>query len=205
MLLLKEENNLQILFEIRSKSISQGGEICLPGGRVDKDKDEDTIYDIVFRELKEELNISPSEVEILGKLPTIIAPMGTVVDSIVGVINKKIEEIQFNAYEVESIFALPLQFFIVNLPQKFHVEIKIHPTKFNEATQREEILLPIEDLGISERYKRPWGNLKYNVYAYKTAYGTIWGITARIIANFVSLKLIMQIKKDYNIKGQLNT
>jgi len=57
----------------------------------------------------------------------------------------------------------------------------VHSTTVDAATGEQIVLLPVEQLGLPDRYKKPWGNYLYKVLVYRTDQGVIWGITARIV------------------------
>lgn len=43
-------------------------------------------------------------------------------------------------------------------PEKHSVQIKIHPSYTDKKTGEEIVLLPSEQLGLPDRYTKPWGN-----------------------------------------------
>lgn len=55
----------------------------------------------------------------------------------------------------------------------------------DEEAGKEVVLFPARELGLPERYAKPWGNIRHNVYVYKVEQGLIWGITARFIVDVV--------------------
>lgn len=78
--------NQEIIFEKRSSSITQGDEICLPGGRIDESIDT-TPEQAAIREACEELGLSPDKIVVERYLGTSIATLGVAVDAFVGKIN----------------------------------------------------------------------------------------------------------------------
>ena len=178
-LLIPINGEYHFVFQKRCANISQGGEICFPGGKVDEC--DETLEKVAIRETIEEMGISEEKIRIIGRLNTIVAPMGATVDAFVGIAEIGIEEICINKREVESIITLPVSHFVKGEPERYNVQIKIHPSYTDKKTGEEIILLPTEQLGLPDIYKRPWGNFKYGVFVYKTDYGLIWGITSRLI------------------------
>ena len=73
--IIKINSEYNLLFEKRAKHIRQGGEVSFPGGEFDKKKDNDFL-DTALRETFEEIGIPRSEIEIIGTMDTLIAPMG---------------------------------------------------------------------------------------------------------------------------------
>jgi hypothetical protein len=139
-----------------------------------------------LRETREELGVLPEEIEIIGRLDTVVALMGTTVDVFVGITQVKPDKMRINPEEVERIFTLPVSYFQQNDPEKYQVMTKIHPSYIDAKTQQEMVLLPSAKLGLPVRYRKPWGGFRHKVLVYKTAEGIIWGITARIIFDLVS-------------------
>ena len=174
-----------IVFEKRCKDIRQGGEICLPGGMYEKEQDA-SLEMTALRETREELGISADKIEIIGRLDTVVALMGTTVDAFVGVTGVRPEEMKINPEEVERVFTLAVSYFQQTKPEKYQVMTKIHPSYIDVETRQEVVLLPAAKLGLPERYRKPWGGFRHKVLVYQTVEGVIWGITARIIYDLVS-------------------
>jgi peroxisomal coenzyme A diphosphatase NUDT7 len=167
------------LFQKRSETIRQGGEICFPGGRFDMRKDSD-IRETAIRETSEELGIDRNAITIIGQLDTLVAHMGVTVDSYIAILSvEHHEELRINRSEVERIFYLPLSVFR-NAPEEYSVLLSIQPSIIDELGN-EKILFPAKELSLPDRYTRPWGHVRHSVYAYRTGEGAIWGITAAII------------------------
>jgi 8-oxo-dGTP pyrophosphatase MutT (NUDIX family) len=175
---LNEEYHL--LFQKRAPSISQGSEICFPGGKYDPVLDHD-FRSTAIREITEELGIGESDVKVVGQLDTIVAPMGAIVESYIGLLDKTLlGEIKIDNKEVEEIFVIPLTYFNSVEVEEYYVRLEIQPSFMNEAGN-EILLLPSKALGLPDKYQKPWGGKKYRVLVYKTNHGVIWGITAEII------------------------
>lgn len=174
------DGEYHLLFEKRAQDISQGGEICFPGGRHDPETDK-SCMETAVRETVEELGIGHDKITVKGVMDTLIAPMGASVDVIVGTIDiETLDEIKLQKAEVETIFTVPVSWFENNKPEKYTVRLEVKPSYVNE--KGEEIqLLPVEELGLPERYRKPWGGRKYRVLVYKTDEGLIWGITAELV------------------------
>lgn len=172
------------VFQKRSKNISQPGEICFPGGRVDSQNDDNSL-ETALRETYEEFGIENVKIKVLGRLNSVYSPIGVMVDGYIGVIEiNDLSEIQINHTEVEYIFSIPVAFFQNNMPEKYHVQIKAHPSIIDN-NGRKNILLPSKELNLPEVYTRPWGHSTYGIYVYKVKGETIWGLTARFILESV--------------------
>jgi peroxisomal coenzyme A diphosphatase NUDT7 len=182
-----------ILFQKRSNSVRQPGEVSFPGGHFEPKLDIDFLSTAI-RETCEELGISKEKINILGKLGTQVAPMGIMIEAYIGLLNlNTIEELEVDKAEVEKIFLLPLQYFIDNKPDEYFTQIEIHPFTINENGYRIDHL-PVKELGLPERYSIPWKRGKHRVLVYKTDEEIIWGITAELIYE-LSQKLKEKIEK----------
>ncbi len=157
MLLLTEINDkLHIIFEKRAENIKQGGEICLPGGKY---SNIDGSLDITaVRETKEEIGISEDKIEIIGKLPPFVVPMGFLIETYIGFTKENIYEYSINKDEVELLFSLPLEYFYQNNPQQYEIVIDIKP--YFEKNGEKVILFPTKELGLPPKYHEKWGGIK---------------------------------------------
>lgn len=183
LLLIEVNSEYHIVFEKRANNIPQAGEICLPGGKCELDESLETT---AIRETTEELGIPAERIQIIGRLDTLIAPLGVIVDVFVGTSDISLEELKINTHEVSRVFSVPLSYFERTKPEEYKVMIKVHPTYIDEATKQEVVLLPWQELGVPEKYASPWGKLSNQVFVYKTEGEVIWGITARIVHDFVT-------------------
>lgn len=184
LLLIPVGGEYHIVFQERSAGIRQGGEISLPGGRAE---DEDISPQMTaVRETSEELGIAPDRIHILGRMDTVVALMGATVDVVVGTADIGVADMRINKEEVERIFTLPVSYFEGREPEEHHVMLQVHPSYMDKETGEEIVLLPSEELGLPERYRQPWGGYRYRVLVYRTPHGVIWGITARVINEFIS-------------------
>ncbi len=177
--LIQFEDGIYILFEKRANNIRQGGEISFPGGGFD-DKHDKNLKDTAIRETSEELGIAKSKIEVWDGLNKVVSLIGALVYTFIGHLTiTSLKELSPNKKEVEEIFVLPLQYFLKNPPEIYHVYIEI------KAEKNGEILFPVDKLGIPKRYEKKWQRpQKYPVYVYRTKFGTIWGITADILYDF---------------------
>ena len=172
--LIKKNDELHILFEMRSFNLkSQPGEVCLPGG---KKEDGELPILSALRETKEELNLKENQIEIYGGIDTIITPFNLIIHPFVGCLDiDDIKEIKYSKDEVDHIFTVPLQFFIDNSPAIYYVK---NDFKFSSD-------FPFRKIPEKENY--PWKEGTYSVGFYEYDGYIIWGITAKIVNNFVNI------------------
>lgn len=177
--LILEDNEPAVLFEVRSSHLAwQPGEICFPGGRIEK-SDASALMAAV-RETKEELALSSGEVKILGPLKPIISPIGVSLYPYVGYISP-LRSIVPNKDEVAEIFTVPLRFLLENKPI---------------AAQMEMGTRPLHDFPFSlvAGYSKEWMVRKsYQVLFYQYKKYVIWGLTAQVLQGF--LEIYKQVQK----------
>lgn len=184
--LIIKENQYHLLFQKRAENIRQGSEICFPGGGYDEKLDK-TPLDTAIRETKEELGIRENDIKILGNFHTLVAHMGAIVDPFLAILKiDNIDSLNLNKTEVESVFTLPLSFFINNKPEKHSIRVEIQPY-YIDINGEKVTLLPAKELGLPSRYQKPWGTNRHKLLLYKTKFGPIWGLTAELIYELISL------------------
>jgi len=183
--IIQINNEYHLLFEKRSLNIRQGGEVSFPGGRYEPKTDKD-FKQTAIRETREELGISSDDIEVLGKLGTLIAPMGVSVDAYVAELNINLNEIDIDTNEVEKIFTVPISYFKNNKPKEYFVKLKAHP--FEKKPNGEVIeSFPATKLNLPKRYSGPWDGGSHKILVYKSEEETIWGITAELVFEFCKL------------------
>jgi 8-oxo-dGTP pyrophosphatase MutT (NUDIX family) len=174
-----------LLFEKRSTEVRQPGEISFPGGHFETSQDKD-FMDTAIRETIEELGIAANKITILGKLGTLVTPMGIIVETYIGKLEiESLEELKYDSKEVDKIFLVPLEFFYNNDPEKYENQLQLHPYIVDENGDKID-LLPVRELGLPERYANPWKKGKHRVLVYRYENEIIWGITAELIYELVN-------------------
>lgn len=176
--LVKLEDDYHFLFQKRSKHIRQGSEICFPGGQYDKELDA-TFEETAIRETMEELGIEREKIEIVSKIDTFFAHV--YIENYLGLLHiDSLDELNINRDEVETVFTIPVDYFIDNEPEDFAIKVKSYSSEVDDDGNLIEYF-PVKELDIPERYHNSWNESFREVYVYRTEYGTIWGITALII------------------------
>ncbi len=182
--LIEMKGELCFLFEKRAPHIRQGGEIGFPGGEYDPKSDRNCL-EAAIRETEEELGIKRENIEIIGRLDTLISPRGITVDSFVGVLNNvDLKKLNIDKNEVENVFLMPVSWFENNPPLIFKLKTEIKPYYYDKNGKK-VILLPVSELGLPKRYENPWEGMEHRVLVYKTEREVIWGITAELVYEIV--------------------
>lgn len=181
--LVKKNGEYYLLFQKRAAHIRQGGDICFPGGK--KEEYDETFLDTALRETYEELGIKKEDIKILGQLDTYVAPIGTVIEPFVGRVKKKAyKNMIIDQNEVEKTLLIPLKFFKTHEPLEYTLAHEVQPYKIDENGKK-NILFPVDELGLPEAYRKPWGNKRHKVWVYKYKGEVIWGITSVIIRDLI--------------------
>ena len=165
------ENQLHLLFQVRSKKLKwQPGDICFPGGRVEA-TDDNPEY-TAKRETFEELGITIDQITILGQLPKFIASLGMMIYPFVAKI-ESLDNLLLNQDEVESVFTVPLEWFISHQPKQATMLVGFKPDD-NFPFE----LVPNQTANWQQKSQ-------HDVYFYKYENFVIWGLTAQIINSFI--------------------
>jgi 8-oxo-dGTP pyrophosphatase MutT (NUDIX family) len=99
----------ELLLEVRAQGISQAGDPCFPGGRIEPGESPE---EAALRELGEELDIHIGQERLLGQLPTVHTYLGSRTDAFVCTVT--LEEAKRacpNPGEVSVLLRVPLSFF----------------------------------------------------------------------------------------------
>ncbi|SET18472.1 NUDIX domain-containing protein [Salinibacillus kushneri] len=171
--LIRKYDDIYILFEVRSYQLNrQPGEICFPGGRIDKTDTSEQAAAI--RETTEELGIQESEITDVYPLDYLVSPSGMIVYSHVGWIDS-LNNMNPNPQEVEEVFMVPLSFFMTTKPDVYHIDVKVKPQEG----------FPFDLITGGKDYD--WRTGKIDEYFYVYEDKVIWGLTAKILSHFLEL------------------
>lgn len=170
--IIKKDNSYFILFQVRASTLkTQPNEICFPGGKIDYN--EKPIYTCV-RETCEELGVNIDNIEIISELDLLITPSNMIIHPFLGIL-KSIDNLNINKDEVDHVFLVPITYLLKNKPITYTNEVSIIPN--ND--------FPYEIIPNQTNYKFAKGN--YDVLFYKYNDYIIWGITAKILENFLNI------------------
>ena len=167
--LINDRGSWHILFEVRSKTVSQPGEVSFPGGHVEHNENS---FEAVLRETCEETGIQATDVKILGGLPRERIQGGRLVRPFVGQIPSDSLRRVKTSNEVDALFTVPVDYFMSIEPKQYKYKLEI---------PEDDSLPPILRRHLS--VEAPYGITLYWEYR---GYG-IWGLTARILNNLLYL------------------
>lgn len=170
--IVKIEDSYYILFEVRSKNLrTQPSEISFPGGKIENGE---TPMDAAIRETCEELGTSEDNIEIISQLDLLITHMNLIIHPYVGILNN-INHLDINKDEVDHTFLVPITHLIENKPKYYKNKLEVIPDdKF-----------PYDIIPNKENYKFQESSYPVLFYEYKDY--VIWGLTARILENFLKV------------------
>lgn len=173
-----------LLFEKRAAGIPQGSEICFPGGEFDAAKDHSSL-DTAIRETSEELGLDADSIGLLGMLGTIVAFRGIAIDCYVGILRiGTIDDLSIDPAEVERVFTLPVAWFHDHPPERYPLQIEMHP-EITGADGTITTLFPARELGLPQRYWKSWRGGNLTTLVYRTDEGIVWGLTAQMVEELV--------------------
>ena len=169
--LVEMEDGLHVLFELRSPDLdAQPGEVCFPGGAMEAGE---TPLQASVRETMEELGIKREDIKIINKLDTLQSHANLSIYCYLGIINTC--QFNINKAEVAEIFTVPLSFFVENEPEIEWVDVvQIPPEDF-----------PYEKVNSPKAYE--WRSGKVDIPIYMYGEYPIWGLTARMMHNFIEI------------------
>lgn len=172
--LIEIEREPHVLFETRSENLKvQPGEICFPGGQVEREEMGDPSVAAV-REVVEELGIQRNQVELIGPLDILPTPYGQMIYPYVGRLLS--DKLVPNPQEVAGVFTVPLAFLQSTPPKCFMTDV---------ATRLpDEFPLDRVPRAYSEGWHKRW---EVSVYYYEYDHHFIWGMTAKILHHFIEL------------------
>lgn len=169
--LIKRKGEIHLLFEKRALTLrNQPGEISFPGGRIEKNE---SPWDAAIRETCEELLIEEKDLEIYSEGDFLVNPYAAIIYSFIGEIKKDFYEIIPSKAEVESIFTVPLSFFMETEPKAYSINLNV-----NRSDDFPYHLIPN---GRDYKFKR--GREEVLFYEYKGQ--IIWGFTAKMARRFI--------------------
>ena len=157
-----------LLFQVRSDKLGrQPGDICFPGGAVEIGE---TPEEAVIRELSEELLLSKEQIELQEETSLLVSDSAIIHCFPCRIFNYTGN---FSREEVAEVFLAPISFFESTPAKVYEVDWKpVFPEDF-----------PFDKIYGGRNYG--WRPRKSRIRFYEYEGRVIWGMTARIIENFV--------------------
>ncbi len=166
----RDETGFSVLFEVRAEGIGQAGEICFPGGGIEEDEAGE---EAAIRETSEELLIEPDTIELLAPIAEQMGPKNRKVKSYVGILHNY--KMTYSEDEVARVFTLPLSWLMKYEPISAKTTYSV-----DESDD-----FPYELIPGGRSY--PFSKRERTFWFYKTSEGTIWGITAEALREFLRI------------------
>lgn len=161
-------NELHFIFQIRSRTVQQPGEVCFPGGKVEPE--DYAVKDAAVRELSEELGVRSSSVSVLGELDYLVTPFRIILFPFIGTLQQG-SELNINKEEVEDVFYAPVSQLMAVTPKEHHIKLEVEPDKN----------FPFHLIPNGKNYNWRTGIINEQFYEFNGH--VIWGLTARILTN----------------------
>ena len=169
--LVERPEGLHLVFEVRARNLSQGGEVCFPGGRMERGE---TPAQCALRETEEELSIPAGQVSLLGTPDFICNQMGFLLRPVLGLVSPAgLAALRPSPDEVAEVFTAPLSFFAETAPEPWRYELVPQvPEDF-----------PYESVGIPRDYA--WNHGWVDVPVWYWQGHAVWGMTARLVRDLI--------------------
>jgi len=173
--LIEADGEMQVLFEVRASNLKrQPGEICFPGGMVERGE-LSCPQETAVRETVEELGVSREQIELIGPLDYFISPLGALIYPYVGRIAGDVKIVP-SPDEVQEVFLVPVKYFLAAQPAQSSIDVG---TRYAPG-------FPFDRL--PAYYKEGWRVLgTLPVYFYEYGSRLIWGATAGILHSFIDI------------------
>ena len=172
--LVQKDGELNLLYEVRAEHMKrQPGEVCFPGGQVEKDESFEACS---VRETVEELGIQPEDIHIIRQLDTLYTYSNFTMFSFLGTIEEEsLLRMRCNPEEVRETFLVPLRFLMEQEPLVY--KMKVEPVIGED--------FPYEKIRFPRGYNWRKGTSEVPIYEFENR--VIWGITGRITRNFIEI------------------
>jgi len=179
--LLQRGGRWHMLFEKRSSAVRQGGELCYPGGIVEKGE---TPEEAALRECTEELLIEREQMDTPIPMFALTGPGGINVFSYLCVLHGY--RGTWSADEVDHTFTVPVEELLKCRPLTGHGRLR---TVLDQD-------FPYALIPGGQDY--PFRDIPKTFYFYRTKEGTIWGMTAQI------LRAVLPLLEEIGTGGHTN-
>ncbi|MBQ6524601.1 MAG: CoA pyrophosphatase [Atopobiaceae bacterium] len=161
----------RIVLEVRAATLAvQPGEVCLPGGGVERGE---TPACAAVRETCEELLVEPAQIEVIGSLGRLPGPGGRALHAFVGILSDYGGT--WSPDEVERTFTVDLDWLCAQEPAIYDVTLT--------PTYPEDYPWELVPGGTSYAWRAQHSNVPF----YRGTDPLIWGATARVLMRFAEV------------------
>ncbi|WP_134703932.1 CoA pyrophosphatase [Ammoniphilus sp. YIM 78166] len=168
--LIQDEKGLSVLFQVRGHQLRrQPGEICFPGGRLEPN--DLTEESAAVRETCEELGIHANDMDIIAPLDIFVTTHTIIYPYLCQL--KDGTMLHPDPEEVAEVFTVPVEFLLNYEPELYYVPLEMKPPED----------FPFELIPNGKSYR--WRRAKIAEYFYRYDDKVIWGMTARILHDFL--------------------
>lgn len=176
--MIERPDGIHLLYEVRGKDLDrQPGEICFPGGEVEKDED---YRDCAVRETFEEIGVDPGQIDVMEELTTVYGVGFFAMHCFPGFIDAKAMDGLCLNEEVDEVFTVPLR-------KLLETDVEMYQATLNQEGPED---FPYERVTGSDSYG--WSRLKSPVPVYDVDGRCIWGLTGR------ATKVLLDVLKGGN-------
>ncbi|UTR07884.1 CoA pyrophosphatase [Alkalihalobacillus sp. LMS6] len=170
--LVSINSEIHVLFQVRALTLNaQPGETCFPGGRIDQS--DENPQAAALREFYEEFGIPEKDVNVLAPMSKIESPRRGLIHPFIAYVHS-IDHIQPNKDEVEDWFTIPVSYLLSHEPEVGYVDVTISPGAN----------FPIDRIANPRAYREKQYSTAEYFYRYENH--MVWGLTARILQEFIS-------------------
>lgn len=169
--LIWQDNDWQVLYQVRSAKISQPGEVAFPGGRLEEGE---TFSQAAIRETVEELNVSADIIELIGEIDYFVYQEREV-HCFVGQLHvTSLQDIKPNE-EVARLFTVSLRQLMDTDPTYYQLK----------ADLREDSDFPFDRIHQGKNYG--FRHQDRRIPFYNNLEENLWGMTAQLTHHFVEI------------------
>ena len=164
--LIVTDEGIRVLYEVRGRNLDrQPGEICFPGGEVEKGE---SFKQCAIRETFEETGLYPEALEVLDELTTIYGIGRFAMHCFPAFLDAKAMDRLCLNEEVEEVFT-------VSLDELMEREVEMYYATLNQEGPED---FPYERVTGEDSYR--WSRLRSPVPVYEIDGRSIWGLTGRV-------------------------
>ncbi|GEK88502.1 ADP-ribose pyrophosphatase YjhB, NUDIX family [Alkalibacterium putridalgicola] len=169
--LVRVNEAIHILYEVRSHRVSQPGETSFPGGALETGE---TFEEAALRETEEELVLDRGKITVLGEMDYIVK-QNHIIKCFVGWLPEVDADRLEPNEEVEAVFTIPLDYFLTTEPKYYETRLKME----------RDADFPVELISGGQKYK--WRNVTQQIPFYRLSDHYLWGYTAHLTHRFSEL------------------